>query len=77
MGTFLDLFLWVESLNISPLKTSTSSIRIPTILCTSELCQMDVLIYLCGILTDLVVADLNTDRPPSLLKNPADLEMSC
>ena len=77
MGTFLDLFLWVESLNISPLTSSTLSIRIPTILCTSEQCQMDVLIYLRGILTDLVVADLNTDRPPSLLKNPADLGMSC
>lgn len=37
---------------------------------------MDVLIYFCGILTDLVVADLNPDRPPSLLKNPVDLEMS-
>lgn len=39
-------------------------------------CQMDVLIYFCGILTDLVVTDLNPDWPPSLLKNPPDLEMS-
>lgn len=29
---------------------------------------MDVLIYFCGILSDLVVDDLNPDRPPSLLK---------
>lgn len=37
---------------------------------------MDVLIYLRGIFADLVVADLNPDQPPSLLKNPPDLEMS-
>lgn len=30
---------------------------------------MDLLIYFCGILTDLVVAGLNPDRPPSLLKS--------
>lgn len=29
---------------------------------------MDVLIYFCGILDDLVVADLNPARPPSFLK---------
>lgn len=37
---------------------------------------MDVLIYLRGILADLVVADLNPDQTPSLLNNPPDLEMS-
>lgn len=39
-----------------------------TIECISEKCQMDVLIYFCGISTDLVVVDLNPDRATSLLK---------
>lgn len=33
---------------------------------TSKWCQMNVLIYYCGILADLVVADLNPDRTPPL-----------
>lgn len=66
----LLLRLRVDSLRNSPFTTSISSGPIPTISCTSELCQMDVLIYLQGILADLVVADLNPDcpSPPSLLK---------
>lgn len=36
---------------------------------------MDALIYFHGILTDLVVIDLNPDLPPSLLKNPPDLDV--
>lgn len=57
---------------------SNPSGPIPTIPCTSELRQMDVLIYLQGILADLVVADLNPDcapppNPPSL-SAPASLE---
>lgn len=67
------LFLLGESLTLYPLKTSPS---IPTVVCISECCQMDVLIYSCGILTDLVVADLNPDRPPSFLKTPPELETS-
>lgn len=68
----------VDSLRNSPFPTSISSCPIPTISCTCELCQMDVLIYLQGILADLVVADLNPGcpPPPSLLKKTPDLEMS-
>lgn len=36
---------------------------------------MDALIYFHGILTDLVVTDLNPDWPPSLLRNPPDLDV--
>lgn len=62
--------LRLDSLRNSSFTTSISSGPIPTISCTSKLCQMDVLIYLQGILADLVVADLNPDcpPPPSLLK---------
>lgn len=74
----LLLSLHVDSLRNSPFITSISSGPIPIISCTSELCQMDVLIYLQGILADLVVADLNPDCPPtpSFLKKTPDLEMS-
>lgn len=54
----------------SPLFSNPSG-PIPTIPCTSELHQMDVLIYLQGILADLVVADLNPDCAP--LPNPPSL----